>query len=141
MKKYLLGFSVLLTVLIPLAANSGVSALPVNGFSSFIPACSDANVTNNPAITNSTVCSDVKSQGANNNIFITLIRDVIDVISFAVGVAAIYIIVIAAIKMIGSGGDSKAAADARRGIVGALAGIVVVVFAQTFVIFVLDRIK
>lgn len=141
MRRIVLLLSLLLTLSVPLVALSNASALPLNGFSSFLPVCSDTNITSNPGITNSVVCNDVKSQSANSNIFITVLKDVIDVISFAVGVTAVYIIIIAAIRMASSGGDAKAAADARRGIFGALAGIVVVVFAQTFVIFVLDRIK
>lgn len=141
MKRLALLLSLSITLLVPLIATTNVAASPTQGSSSFLPVCSNPNITSNPGIANSSVCSDVNSQNSNNNIFITILRDVIDVISFAVGVTAVYIIIIAAIRTVSSGGDAKVAADARRGIFGALAGIIVVVFAQTFVIFVLDRIK
>lgn len=104
----------------------------------FIGAC-----TGPKAIASSTsVCKDVQKQSASkSNLIINLIKDVIDIVSVAVGIAAVIIIVISGLRMALSGGDSKAVAEAKNGILGAVIGIVVVVLAQTFVIFVLDKIN
>jgi len=106
----------------------------------FIGACTGPKAI---AIASSTsVCKDVQKQSASkSNLIINLIKDVIDIVSVAVGIAAVIIIVISGLRMALSGGDSKAVAEAKNGILGAVIGIVVVVLAQTFVIFVLDKIN
>ena len=90
-KRFCYCLSLFVVLLTPLVFVNQVAALPVGEFSSFIPVCNKGAVA-----TNTSVCGDVNSQTKQNNIFITIIRDVIDLISFAVGVASIYIIIIIA---------------------------------------------
>lgn len=96
----------------------------------------------NKQAVSSTVCQDSnqQQQAGNPNAFIRIIKDVIDLISFIVGVAAVIMLMISSIRMVMSGGDTKAVTEGRSGVMTALAGILVVVFAQSFVVFVLDRI-
>jgi len=116
-----------------------VSALPSDitlSDTTFIKACEPGGVA-----VNTPVCSDVKNEvSQNNNPVVGIIKDVIDIISFIVGVASIIIILVSALRLIISNGDSKVMAEARMGLVGAVIGLVVVVFAQLIVIFVLDKV-
>ncbi len=97
---------------------------------------------NAPSAAGTPVCQDVNSQSkSNNNVFISIIRDVINIIAFIVGVASVFIIIISGIKMITASGDTNALKEAKGGIIGAVIGLLVVSLAESFVAFVLDRIK
>ncbi|MCL4358104.1 hypothetical protein M1512_04415 [Patescibacteria group bacterium] len=113
------------------------SALAKSG--SYIIVCQPGQVAYKTA-----VCKDVTAQsktGANQNPVLRLIKDAIDILSFAVGAASIIIIIISAFRFITASGDSNALASARRGLLAAIIGIVIVALAQSIVIFVLDNIK
>lgn len=114
------------------------SSSSVSNPAPFIGACTGPKA----IAANTTVCKDVQKQSSSkSNLIINLIKDVINIVSVAVGIAAVIIIVISGLRMALSGGDSKAVTEAKNGILGAVIGIVVVVLAQSFVIFVLDRIN
>ena len=120
--------------------SSSVSALPsgsmYQNFASFIPVCNSGQVASGTP-----VCSDVKQENSNKgNLVIQIIKDVINAISFIVGIVAVMIIIVSSFRMIVSGGDANTVKESKMGLVGALIGIAVVVLAQSFVIFVLDRI-
>lgn len=85
------------------------------------------------------VCKDVKNSSGNT--VIDTLKKVINIVSFAVGVAAVIILIISGLRMVLSGDDANAVAQARSGIIYALAGIAVTVLAQGIVVFVLNRIK
>jgi hypothetical protein len=88
------------------------------------------------------VCSEVQTQNSNGtNPIIHIIKVVIDILSFAIGVAAVIILIISGLRFVLNGGDAKAVEQARSGVLYALVGIVVAVVAQTIVVFVLNRIK
>lgn len=89
------------------------------------------------------VCQEVDNQKSHNNQnpIIKIIKAAIEVLSFIIGIAAIITIVVSGIRMIVSGGDPNAVASARTGLIYALVGIVVVVLAQTLVVFVLDKVS
>ena len=108
------------------------SVFPVAAASTFIPVCSGIAQNTSP-------CQDSNSQSGNT--IIKIIKVVINIISFIVGLAAIFIIIVSGMKMVVASGDSKALSEAKTGIVGAIIGILVVVLAQGIVVFVLDRIK
>ncbi|MCL4358016.1 pilin [Patescibacteria group bacterium] len=101
---------------------------------SFIPACGPTGIAKQTS-----VCHDVQSQSGNP--VIRIIKDGIDILSFVTGVVAVIMIIVSGIRFIVSGGDSNAVAGAKKSLIGALIGIVVVVLAQSIVIFVLDKIK
>jgi hypothetical protein len=137
MKKKLIICVALSTVwifsLMPLAVVATTQTAFASGI---VPACS------NPAISGTNVCKDATApQNPGQNTLIVIIKDVINVISFIVGVASFFIILISGMKMVLSGGDTKAVSEAKGGIFGAVIGILVVILAQSFVVFVIDKVK
>ncbi len=124
------GIIISLSAFLPVSAASSSSGAISS--SNFIPVCSGIAKPTIP-------CQDSNAQSGNT--IIKIIKDVIDIISFIVGVAAVFIIIVSGMKMVVASGDSKALSEAKTGIVGAIIGILVVVLAQGFVVFVLDRIK
>ncbi|HSX36628.1 MAG TPA: hypothetical protein VLG13_00700 [Patescibacteria group bacterium] len=85
------------------------------------------------------VCNDVNNSSGKTNPIIGTLKVVINLVSLAVGVASVIIIIISGLRMVLDGGDPKAAAQARTGIIYALAGIAVTVMAQAIVLFILDK--
>ena len=69
-----------------------------------------------------------------------LIRDVINIFSFIVGIVSVIMIIIGGFKYITSGGDSNNVSSAKNTILYAIIGLVIVAFAQFIVQFVLGRI-
>jgi hypothetical protein len=91
-------------------------------------ACSGASLQ-----TNDTTCSD--TSGA----VTSLVKTVIDIISWIVGIVSIIMVVFGGFRYVTSGGDSTATSSARSTILYALVGLVVAVMAQVLVHFVFER--
>ncbi|HVV25553.1 MAG TPA: hypothetical protein VHC21_00785 [Candidatus Saccharimonadales bacterium] len=113
-------------------------------FSLFLPALSfagsagAANIFNNVCSGNgsgSSTCQSVQAQQnkGNDNPIIDIIRVAINVISYIIGVAAIVGLIVNAIRLIVSGGDSNAAASARSGIIACLIGVAIATLALVIV--------
>lgn len=130
MKKKLTAFLILMTLLVPTFAVAS-PALAVDIF----PTCNKQ--TGNTAGTD--VCNDVNHSGGTTNPIIKTLKVVINLVSLAVGVASVIIIIISGLRMVLDGGDPKAVAQARTGIIYALAGIAVTIAAEAIVLFILDR--
>lgn len=129
MKKILLALALLFSFVAPmtLATSTAFAVDPVRQ-------CSD------PKLARTDVCNDLKNNAAGaTNPFVRAIKDIIQVISFIVGVAAIVGIVVSGLRMILANGDSNAVANARSGLLYSLVGIVVVIFAQAIVTLVLNK--
>jgi hypothetical protein len=90
-------------------------------------ACSGASLQSNGA------CTDSSSS------ITTLIKAVILVISWIVGIVSIIMVIFGGFRYVTSGGDSAATASARNTIIYALVGLVIAVLAQTLVYFVFTR--
>ena len=100
------------------------------------------NVCNSSTASTSTVCQDASNQAASNsNTFISVLKNIINLLSFITGVAAVIMLVISGLRMVISAGDANTVKEARGGIIGAVVGILIVVLAQAIVIFVLNKIK
>lgn len=69
------------------------------------------------------------------------IRVAINLLSFAVGVAAVVMVIVAGLKFITAGGDANKITSARGSIIYALIGLVIVASAQLIVHFVLTNAK
>lgn len=65
----------------------------------------------------------------------------INIISYVAGAAAIIVLIVSGLRFMLANGDSNAITTARNGILYALIGIAVIVFAQGFVVYVLNKIK
>lgn len=127
-KHWILFISILTTLLAPGFAVTG-TASAVDVFQT----CTS------PKQSSTSVCNDVKTQSANSNPIISVMRVILNILSFIAGVAAVIILIINAFRLVVSGGDTNGVKSARSGIIYVLVGIAVVLLAQTVVIFVLDR--
>jgi hypothetical protein len=85
-----------------------------------------------------TSCNSVPGGGVSVNKVITVI---VNTLSFVVGVGSVIMIMVGGFKMVTSGGDSNKVASGRSTILYAIIGIVVVVFSQAIVYFVLHKLK
>ena len=70
-----------------------------------------------------------------------LLTKVIRILSLVVGIVSIFVIIIAGVTFMTSGGDSSKVNKARESIMYAAIGLVVVAFSQGIVIFVLNNLK
>lgn len=69
-----------------------------------------------------------------------LIKGALSVLSYFVGVASIIMIVIGGFKYVTSNGDAGGIASAKNTIIYAIVGLVIAIFAQGIVRFVIDKI-
>ncbi len=69
----------------------------------------------------------------------TLIKNILNVLSYVVGVVAVIMIIIAGFRYIVSGGESGGVTGAKNAILFAIVGIVIVAIAQIIVQFVLTK--
>ncbi|HSX29896.1 MAG TPA: hypothetical protein VLE73_05040 [Candidatus Saccharimonadales bacterium] len=69
-----------------------------------------------------------------------IVKVIITVFSIVVGVTAVIMIMVGGFKYITSAGDAGAISSAKKTIVYAIVGLVVVAFAQAIVMFVLNKI-
>jgi hypothetical protein len=92
----------------------------------------------------STVCTDAKQQVGKSNPLTGsdgLILKVANIIAIIAGLAAVIMIVLAGLRLIQSGGSSEDVAGARRSIIYASVGLVVIVIARTLLGLVLNAIS
>jgi cation transporter-like permease len=129
MKKQLLIILTICSIFLPAVISTAANAAQVFG------SCTDST----SAAGTPDVCTDVTNTPTTDPV-IGALRDVINIISIVIGVAAVVVIIISGLRMILSGGDPARVKQAREGIIYALVGIGVTVFAQLIVIFVLNKI-
>lgn len=82
-----------------------------------------------------TNCSD-KGKGLD-----TILTAALQILSLVVGIVAVIMIIIAGLRYITSGGDANGISSAKRTLIYALVGLVVVALAQTIVHFVLSKVS
>jgi hypothetical protein len=70
-----------------------------------------------------------------------VIRTVVDLLSIAVGIAAVVMIIVGGLKYITSAGDSNQISSAKSTLTYAIVGLVVAALAQFIVQFVLNKVK
>lgn len=68
-----------------------------------------------------------------------IVTQVIDIMSLAVGVVAVFMIIIGGLRYITSGGESGSVTGAKNTILYAVVGLIVVALAQVIVRFVIER--
>ncbi|HSX08473.1 MAG TPA: pilin [Candidatus Saccharimonadales bacterium] len=124
-KKFVIMLAALIMLVTPLAATGTTSAL---FDTSKTDACNGIDVgTKNAGCT---------ATGAS---FQTIIKNVINILTIIVGLAAVVMIIVGGAKYITSGGDSSKASSARTTIISAIIGLVIVALAQVIVQFVLTN--
>jgi hypothetical protein len=67
------------------------------------------------------------------------LQKIATIIAIIAGIAAVIMIMVGGFKMITSSGDAQAVAGARKTVIGALIGLVVIVLARSIIVFVLGR--
>jgi hypothetical protein len=91
---------------------------------------------------NSAVCQD--SNNVNNNDPLLgsngLLLKISAVIASIAGVAAVIVIIIAGLSFITSGGDAAKAQGARKSLLNAVIGVVVIVLSESIIAFVLSKV-
>lgn len=119
----------------------------------FSPRTSNAfplfNDPNNPSnacsgqANNSPTCQQAQNQGGAGTNRLTgansIIQDAADVVAVITGVAAIIMIIISALTMATSAGNTEAVTSSRRRLVAALIGLAIVALAWTIISFVTNR--
>ncbi len=110
----------------------GVVATPVLTHAAATPStATDSACT---AITGNTDCKT--SSGVSVN---SLIRTIINILSFVVGVVAVIMVIIGGFNYVTSGGDSNKVSSAKNTIIYALVGLVIVALSQVLVQFVFNQ--
>lgn len=123
LKNLILGLIITLSLAVPaLAANTNTqlfSPCDINKKTATSPVCKDKNTTTNPV--------NQKIKTASN------------IVAIATSVAAVIFIILGGLTMITSAGNPEAVANARKRIIYAVVGLVIVALAWTTVAFVTDR--
>lgn len=88
---------------------------------------------------NNTTCNPADDTVANDRIN-SILKTVINLFSLAVGIVAVFMIIIGGFKYITSGGDSNNVSGAKNTILAAVVGLVIVALAQFIVRFVLTKV-
>lgn len=120
-------------VVVVLSASSA-SAQAVNIAQSL---CAGANL-DYSAINNSGACGSgqIEASTLQLNNFVT---SIISLLSWAIGVVAVFMIIVGGFKYITSGGDSAGVTAAKNTILYAIIGLVIVALSQLIVRFILGR--
>ena len=61
------------------------------------------------------------------------------IVATVAGIAAIFVIIVSGVRYMTSGGDTQKVAAAKRTLIGAIVGLVIIVLAQTIITFVVRR--
>ena len=127
MKRFLASLALLVTLVL-LPAGNALAFLPIT------TACQTAGGES------SALCSD---QNKTEPISGTdgIIARATNLVAIIAGVAAIIVIVISAISFVTADGDATKASNARKALIGALVGLVIVAAARSIINLVISRIK
>jgi len=68
-----------------------------------------------------------------------IITSIVDILSIVVGALSVIMIIVGGLRYVTSGGDSSGVASAKNTIIYAIVGLVIVLFAQVIVGFVIER--
>ncbi|MGH7156730.1 MAG: hypothetical protein ACREGG_01280 [Candidatus Saccharimonadales bacterium] len=133
-------------VILVLLASFGTTLRPAAAFDLFSHCVTESDGTQvcgpcaaNP---NTPSCVQVQNEGGANN-RVTGPKNVINIadniLALAAGVAAVIMIIIGGFTMVTSAGNSESITAARRRIIGAVVGLVVIALAWVIIRFVTDR--
>jgi hypothetical protein len=90
----------------------------------------------------SAACKDNATNSPTNPIYGPngILTDAILIISWVVGIVSIIIVIISALRMVSSGGDTNTVNSARSAILYSFIGILIAVSAQGIVVFILKKV-
>jgi cytochrome bd-type quinol oxidase subunit 2 len=134
-KNLILGLSLMLGLLGPTLALSGVSyADTTTNINGNLCQGSDFNL----AANGSNGCSN--TSGGDTSIS-HLIKTIVNIVSIIVGAVAVLMIIVGGFRYVTSGGSAEGTKAARQTIIYAIVGLVVVALAQIIVHFVLNNVS
>ncbi len=81
------------------------------------------------------------NKDASNLIFIKQVQNIINILSILVGAVSVIMIIIGGFRYVISNGDSNGLSGAKNTILYAIVGLVIVIFAQSIVRFVLTNVN
>ncbi|HSW66014.1 MAG TPA: hypothetical protein VLI54_02665 [Bacillota bacterium] len=126
--------TLILTLLVALSLSPALLvASPVAAVNVFNPVC------NSGAANESTACKTTGQDpiGGRNGI----LYKVAAILSIIAAIGAVIVIIIAGFMYVTSGGDANKAGSARKAIIGAVVGLVVIALANAFIAFVINIVK
>ncbi len=129
MKKILISLLMIITVL---GFSQNVFAANYNGLNNV---CNSANYQSG---SKPSVCNDANASSSNP--VYGILKSVLNILSYAIGIIAVIVIIIAGLRLILSGGDPQTLNSARNAIIYAAIGIVVAALAQSIVVFALKNV-
>ncbi len=132
MKKLIQRLSVTLAAA-ALVAVTGIAVVPLSANA----AATNKKVCEGVNIVSGTTGSDCSEDGTES--FSALAKRIINIFSVVVGVVSVIMIIIGGFRYIVSNGDSNAVTGAKNSILYAVVGLVIVLFAQVIVRFVLTN--
>lgn len=114
-------------------------ALPVVSFGATVSAADPVAACADQQLAQTSVCKEVANSAESKNVFVRAITFIIELLSYIVGIAAVIGVIVSGLRLVIANGDSSGVANARQGLVYSLIGIVIVIFAQAIVAFVLNK--
>lgn len=109
------------------------------------PACSDEQGNPLPAGRRPAFCDDNATNNDDSDNPIVgkegILNRVISILSFVVGLACVLVIIISGLRFIVSAGDSNSISSARRSLLYAVVGLLIVIVARVLVRFILSRLE
>ncbi len=121
-----------------------LAALIVPAAFSISASAQDPNVPLDPVCTGAAASSPVCASKDQSENPLTgpdgIITNTVRIISFMVGVAAVFMVILGGLKYVTSNGDSNSTASAKNTILYAVIGIIVFLLSQAIVIFVISKI-
>lgn len=131
MKKILLSVAVLLLSVTGLSAFTAGPARAFDSDSAKSAACAGINDT----FGSSSCSTDGKAATKKTN---DLITTIVNILTVVVGIVAVIMVIIGGFRFIVSSGDSTSVSGAKKTVIYALIGLIIVVLAQVIVRFVLN---
>ncbi len=102
------------------------------------PACNNPNAVERPKI-----CDDNQSGASDSDNPIVgpngIVTKAVQILTIVMGIAAVIVIIISGIKFVTSGGNSENIDKAKKGLTYAVVGLLIAIFAQAIVSFVLHK--
>jgi hypothetical protein len=124
MKRFLSALAAIICLAMPLSASAAYNPLSA--------ACSNGGQAKQSVACNTNGSNPIS--GPNG-----VLKKVTIVIAFVAGVAAVIVIIVSGMRFVFSGGDAQKAASARSALIGALVGLVIIVSAESILIFVINK--
>lgn len=133
MKKTLVAILALIVLAMPLAALSPTFTSSAAAIDVLSQTCNNPDAPAKPEFCKDNVNNDATLLGPDG-----ILMKVLNILSLIGGVIAIFVIIIGAVKLVASGGDTNSVASSRRAILYALLSLAIIAVAQIAVRFIIS---